>query len=144
MSIHGRLRCFVLDDEIDIYPRIQIREALELNHDVTIARSCSEAIERYPEGAPYDLLCLDHDMEGNYEYRPEYPNTGYQFVKWLVEVSGEIDELSGMQDIRVILHSHNPVGRRRMRDLLEAADAFDISECPFGPAYIKQLKEQLG
>ena len=135
-----RLNVFILEDEIDRYPRIQLKQVLEGKHELTIARSCDDAAEKYPTGMPYDLLLLDHDMEGDYEYRPEYPNTGYQFLKWLT--FNHCPELGGTYP-QVILHSHNPVGRKRMRDLLEQ-HGFDVSESPFGPAYVKQLKEQLG
>lgn len=133
-QVRKRLRIMILEDEIDRYPRNQIKIVLE-KHELTIAKSCDEGIEKFV--GPYDLLLLDHDMEGDYEYRPEFPNTGYQFVKWLVGVR------SVLPLPQVILHSHNPVGRARMRDLLHEHD-FSVDECYFGPDYIKQLKEQLG
>lgn len=135
------MKIFILEDEIDHYPRIQLRQILEPKHDLTIARSCDDAIEKFPDGWPYDLLLLDHDMEGDYEYRPEYPNTGYQFVKWLTDGAGNLADADKLP--QVILHSHNPVGRKRMRELLEE-HGFSVDECSFGPAYVKQIKEQLG
>lgn len=132
---------FILEDEIDFYPRIQLRQILEVKHNITIARSCDDAIEKFT--GPYDLLLLDHDMEGNYEYRPEYPNTGFQFVKWLVDqIVVQYCRLQ-IPFPQVILHSHNPVGRKRMRELLEE-HGFSVDECRFGPDYVKQVKEQLG
>ena len=94
------MQIFILEDEIDQYPREQLKQVLK-KHELTIAKSCDEAIEKFC--GPYDLLLLDHDMEGNYEYRPEYPNTGYQFVRWLMEWWA--DE----KKPQVILHSHNPL-----------------------------------
>lgn len=131
------MNIFILEDEIDKYPRNQLKTTL-VAHDLTIAKSCDEAVDLYAMNAPYDLLLLDHDMEGNYEYRPDYPNTGYQFVKWLVGVVGPDDKRP-----QVIIHSFNTVGARNMRLLLED-HGFDVTECPFGLAYIRQLKEQLG
>lgn len=129
------MNVFILDDEIDRYPRNQIVEVLK-KHNLIVAQSCDEAMEKFT--GPYDLLLLDHDMEGDYEYRPEYPNTGYQFVKWLTE--GDWWEEKKPQ---VILHSHNPVGKERMRALLEEHE-FPVDVTYFGPAYVRQLKEQLG
>jgi len=130
---------FILEDEINRYPREQLKQILEKKHNLTIAMSYDEGVERYK--GPYDLLLLDHDMEGNYEYRPEFPNTGYQFVKWLVNGFKNCDGLCKRP--QVILHSHNQTGRERMRHLLED-HGFSVDECRFGPAYVKQLKEQLG
>lgn len=124
------MKLFILEDEIDSYPRNQLKE-LAVSHDLTIAKSAQEAMKTFR--GPYDLLLLDHDMEGFYE-RSEAPNTGYQFVKWLVEMETDRPQ--------VILHSQNPVGRMKMRDLLHE-HGFPVDECPFGPAYVKQLKEQL-
>ena len=133
------LRIFLLEDEADRYPRKQIVDILEVKHNLTIAQSCAEGMEKFT--GPYDLLLLDHDMEGDYEYREEYPNTGYQFVKHLAENMEEFFDGLGLP--QVILHSHNPVGRKRMRDLLEG-QGFSVDECRFGPDYVKQIKEQLG
>jgi len=137
------MKIFILEDEIDIYPRVQIREVLK-NHTLTIAKSCVEGQRKYV--GPYDLLLLDHDMEGNYEYRPDYPNTGYQFVKWLCSQEATayaLNEHNLTPKPQVMLHSHNPVGRKNMRDLLEAY-GFSVDEHRFGPDYVKLLKEQLG
>lgn len=125
------MRIFILEDEIDQYPREQLK-MLAVKHNLTVAKSCNEAIQKYK--GPYDLLLLDHDMEGNYEYREDFPNTGYQFVKWLVE--NETDRP------QVILHSQNSVGRKNMLHLLHD-HGFSVDECQFGPAYVKQLKAQL-
>lgn len=133
------MKIFILEDEVDFYPRIQLRQVLEKKHELTIARSCDDAIEKF--SGPYDLLLLDHDMEGNYEYRPEYPNTGYQFLKWLVENMETF--FDGIDLPHVILHSHNPVGRKRMKGLLEG-QGFVVAEHRFGPDYVKHLRETLG
>lgn len=135
------MKIFILEDEIDFYPRIQIREVLERKHDLTIARSCDDAIEKFNH--PYDLLLLDHDMEGNYEYRTDYPNTGYQFLKWLMAHWKAYGDLNNWVKPQVILHSHNPVGKENMRALL-AEHGFSVTVACFGQAYVKQLKEQLG
>jgi CheY-like chemotaxis protein len=123
------MRIFILEDEIGHYPRNQILSALA-KHELTVATSCPDAKKKYD--GPYDLLLLDHDMEGNYEYRPDYPNTGHQFVKWLVEQDP-------VPKPEVVLHSQNPVGRTNMRQLLEE-HGFSVTEFPFGPEYVKGLK----
>lgn len=125
-----RLKVFILEDEIDSYPRNQFKDVFK-NHDVTYAKSCQEAIDTYK--GDYDCICLDHDMEGNYEYRPEYPNTGYQFVKWLVA------QVFPGNKPEVLLHSQNPVGRGNMSKLLEDHD-YLVYEEPFSPKLISRMK----
>ena len=128
------MQVFILEDEIDRYPRNQIKDVFGVNHNLTIAKSCEEGIKLFPTVfGGYDLILLDHDMEGNYEYRDEYPNTGYQFVKWLVDKLRPCGE--------VWLHSHNPVGRKRMRELLEDHGWNIGGEIPFSPKYVEALKK---
>ncbi len=129
------MKIFILEDEIGQYPRQQIVEVLAEKHTLTVAKSYDEGVALFC--GPYDVLLLDHDMEGNYEYRPNYPNTGHQFVKWFVQLTPQ------ECDPQIILHSQNGVGRRNMRLLLEDF-GYRPTEVPFGPTYVKLLKEQLG
>jgi hypothetical protein len=76
------MRIFILDDEIHQW-RAPLKEALK-GHDLNIAISCDHAIKVFPLCMPYDLMLLDHDMEGFFEHRVNYPNTGAEFVKWVV------------------------------------------------------------
>lgn len=124
------MNIFVLEDEIDRYPRNQITSAL-INHELTVARSFADAKARYVCGK-YDILLLDHDMEGYYADSEE-PNTGYQFVKWLVEQNEQPKP-------EVILHSQNPVGRQNMHLLLRDHGYTKITEFAFGPRYVEALK----
>lgn len=135
------MRIFILDDEVNMYPREQLKHVLK-GHDLTIATSKDEGVALYPTNAPYDLLLLDHDMEGNYEYRAEYPNTGMQWAKWLLE---GYYVLMGKPKVRpsVVLHSHNPVGRKNMKALFEDHN-WHVVEYPFGEKYVKFLKDNFG
>lgn len=126
------MKIFILEDEIHKYPRNQLKEVLE-HHTLTLAVSVEDAKAKFK--GVYDLLLLDHDMEGFYE-KSDAPNTGHQFVKWMLEAFPEFDA-------PVILHSQNPVGRYNMRNLLMGM-GFDVQEFPFGPAYVKALKESYG
>lgn len=127
------LNIFVLEDEIDSYPREQIKTALK-GHKLTIARSAPDAEKIYKGG--YDLLLLDHDMEGFYEYREGYFNTGLAFLKWLLK-----NFYHGNPNLpQVILHSQNAIGRNNMRLLLKDYGHTNVDEYPFGPEYVKLLK----
>lgn len=123
------LSIFILEDEIDFYPRNQLVDILK-RHNLTIAKSVPEAMRIF-EG-PYDLLLLDHDMQGFFE-DTTHPNTGTQFVKWLVKQDPTPKP-------EVILHSQNPVGRAAMHALLKDHD-FVVTECAFGPYYVRELRK---
>lgn len=126
-------KIFILEDEIDGY-RHPIRDILvKGGHHLTICKSVPDA-KRMFEG-PYDLLLLDHDMAGFYE-KSSHPNTGFQFVKWLIEQDPKPKP-------EVVCHSQNTVGRQNMVSLL-AQHGYDVSECAYGTEYLKQLREQLG
>ncbi len=123
------MRIFCLDDEIDFHPRRAIVETLS-GHDLTIARNINEAKKVYAH--PYDLLLLDHDMEGFFE-DSNHPNTGYQFCVWLVEQQ--------VPKVPTLLHSQNNVGRDKMWKLLTNND-WHVSGCPFSHGYLELLKSK--
>lgn len=125
------MRIFILEDEIYKAPRNAILDAL-VNHEVTVATSCQHAKEQWGTGQ-YDLLLLDHDMRGFYD-SPDFPNTGTQFVKWLVK---QIQP--GYKKPRVILHSQNREGRAAMGKVLREA-GFKCVQWAFDSYYVKMLE----
>lgn len=161
-----KLRVFILEDEIDGY-RHPIVEALN-GHDLTIAKSKDEGIAKYK--GPYDLMLLDHDMNGQF-CNNKHPNTGLQFIKWLVELDPQCarvreriwcDECDypkseaqyiyeGAQNgvlhtpkPKVILHSQNPDGRLNMGSLLIQHGFKDVAAFPYSISYPKYLKKEFG
>lgn len=131
------MKIFVLEDEIERLPRSAIVQALE-GHEVTYAKSFDEAIGLYL--GPYDLLLLDHDMEGFFE-NSNHPNTGYQFCRWLIDGPYDGEMLDGPKP-HVVIHSHNYVGAEKMQSLLEDF-GFVVEKFPFNSQYISQLKQVL-
>ncbi len=128
------LDIFILEDEIDRFPRRGIVKALT-GHNLTIARSCQDAKGKYLERkTDFDFLLLDHDMRGFYD-KSTFHNTGYQFVKWLVETIIHEGKLP-----KVVLHSQNEAGRREMRNLL-AVHKFKTLEFEFSMAYLEWLEK---
>lgn len=125
------MRIFILEDEIDTVPRNAILEALK-GHTLTIARTARGGRLLY--APPYDLLLLDHDMEGHYE-ESAHPNTGYQFLVWLMEQK--------LSPVPTILHSQNYRGRNNMLNIL-AQNRWSAMEMPFSSVYIKFLKDGYG
>ena len=127
------MKVFVLEDEIDSSPRNQIKLALQ-DHNLTLARSVEEA-KRVFKG-PYNLLLLDHDMEGHIEPNLDHPNIGMRFVEWL------LTKPQPKKKPLVVLHSQNRAGRKRMRDALEA-EGYKVIEIEFSYKYVDQLKPHL-
>lgn len=121
------MKIFILEDEIDRYPRNQIVTVLK-GHDLTIARSAEDGLSKWT--GLYDLLLLDHDMEGFHE-DSLHPNTGYSFIRQMLLNSADLC-------IPTILHSQNPVGRQNMADLLMLY-GWEVQQVPFGPAYLNAL-----
>ncbi len=126
------MKAFLLEDEIHFAPRNLILEAL-LGHNLTIAKSVGEAKRLYSPS--YDLLLLDHDMEGHFELS-SHPNTGFQFVKWLVYNHN-------YPKAPVILNSQNPTGRGNMRGLL-LRHKWEVEEHPFSMGYVNLLDARYG
>lgn len=132
------MRIFILDDEIHsggLGDRSRLKHILR-NHELTLATSRNEGEKVYKPGT-YDLLLLDHDMEGFIEMRTDVPNTGLQFCKWLVA-----HELPNYRP-PALIHSHNPYGKRAMRLLLED-HGFKVEEHFYGRAYENALSDKFG
>ena len=118
------MRIFILED--DPYRIRFFREAC-IGLDATFAESYAEAVKKFD--GPYDILCLDHDLGGEWMVRSDGPNTGYSFCKWLPESDGRT---------RAYVHSYNPDGAENMMRLLEQKQ-YTAIRLPFGPTILKVL-----
>lgn len=126
------LKIFILEDEIHEPPRNALLSVLK-GHSLTVATSRFDGEKKFNPKERYDLLLLDHDMRGYFE-DSDYPNTGYQFLKWILETYKDL------KLPQVILHSQNWTGRTNMRSILAHYGHLNVDECPFGPKYLKLLK----
>lgn len=98
----------VLEDSPDRIARF--KEALE-GHDVTFCQDVNVAKEYIKNNKP-DYLFLDHDLGGLHHVESTEPNTGYAFVKFLIE-----NKLA--QNANIIIHSMNYPGANNMFVLLK-------------------------
>jgi hypothetical protein len=73
------------------------------DNDWVVARSVSEAIDKLKIMGTPDEMSLDHDLGENVP-------TGYDFVVWLCEGTGQ----KYFPKDHIKIHSANPVGRGRM------------------------------
>lgn len=128
------MNVFVLEDEIHREPRREIVRILDAaGVQYTFATSCEEAVKLFKPNA-YDLLLLDHDMRGFFE-TPDYPNTGYQFVRWLVTTSQRTK-------VPIVIHSQNPQGALRMERHLGDCGFQNTVRYPFSSSYTKWLADK--
>ena len=128
------MKIFLLDDEARKGRKgfLSVLPAEEL----IVATSRDEGVETYPRLQPYDLLLLDHDLEGYYEKRAEYPNTGMSFVKWFVDAH-PFD--AAANNPLIICHSWNPDGAVNMLSLLRER-GFRTMRIEFGTKLLKALE----
>jgi len=131
------MRIFILED--DPARKIAFEQALGVfekgfPHEVTICSFLGGVGGAYInfEGE-YDLIMLDHDLGGAQMVSPDEEETGTAFVKWLVENN------KLKNGPKVIIHSWNPDGARRMLELLPL-NCMAFWE-PFGHTVLNYLKE---
>lgn len=87
-------------------------------HDVRLARTSQEAIQSLST-EDFDLIFLDHDLDGKVLVSPEDRETGAEVARFLRE-----------QHIKtpVVVHSHNPEGAAHILRLLPNATAVPWGE----------------
>lgn len=108
-------KVLVVDDDVERHVGFLRRLR---KHTVVSVGTYREAIEALERGSPYDVIFLDHDLGER--------RTGFDVAKYLVQ---EIDR--ELWPERVIVHSHNPVGALRIRDLLRDA-GMEVQLRPYG------------
>lgn len=108
----GVSRILLVEDDPD---RVAVfREELD-GREMEVAATAQEAL-RLLTGPRYDLVFLDHDLEGGARVYidPEEPGTGYQVAKHLAERP----EYRG---VPVVVHSYNWFGGNKIVKLLPNA-----------------------
>ena len=86
------------------------------------ARTVEEGEEALLLKSRWDLLMLDHDLDGRVYVDSHDPTTGYQVAKFIVSNKIEFD--------RCILHSLNEEGARNMGRLLKENCGGSINYVP--------------
>lgn len=81
--------------------------------DLYFFDSVDEAKEAYNLLGPFDVIFLDHDLDGSVFVDSDEKNTGYQFAKFLVEKETEA---------QIIVHSMNSVGAQNIKNALPQAE----------------------
>lgn len=108
-------KVFVLEDN---WNRIEQFQGLfaSIDFDHAYATNIVDAQSMYIQ-EDADYVFLDHDLGGRVYVDSDEENTGYQFVKWIVENDPKMNER------KFVVHSFNPMGAERMLKCLVDAGA---------------------
>jgi len=100
------MRILILEDDIN---RIELFKSKLSMHELTFCTRAMEAVNLVTN-VKYDLMFLDHDLEGKPYEDSDYENTGYQVAKMIPATLNK--------DTRIIIHSMNPVGAENMKCII--------------------------
>ncbi len=81
-----------------------------------VLRSYEDAIKWIEENGCPDYISFDHDL-GSFHHKTEY--TGYDIVKWMVEMDMNNEGKWIPQDFSYTVHSANPIGAANIVGLLQ-------------------------
>jgi len=113
------MRILILEDNTI---RIEKFELLFKNQQLRIVQNVEDAIT-FCLSEEFQIMWLDHDLEGKIWEDSNKENTGYQFIKWLVDNEKQRNSL-------IYIHSMNPIGASKMLNYLKD-NGYDGIWCPF-------------
>jgi len=113
------MKILLLEDNLE---RVEKFNILFKNHQVTHCDNIKDA-KNACLNRVFDILWLDHDLEGKIWEDSFKEETGYQFVKWLVDNGYQKNSLN-------YIHSMNPIGANLMLNYLKDND-YDGIWIPF-------------
>lgn len=87
--------------------------------DIKIKKSAANFKKEVVKGR-WDVLFLDHDLDGRQHVPITYKNTGSDVARFLANDFYSITQLP-LSDMVIIIHSLNDVGRTEMKCLLPSA-----------------------
>jgi len=105
------MKLLILDDD---ETRHKLFTQKYMNHERTHVRTAKVCIKELQENGPWDYVFLDHDLGGRQWVDSNEEETGYQVALWL----SENEEL---QPRKIIIHSFNPIGAGKMKQLLPSS-----------------------
>lgn len=124
------MRVFMLDDDEQRFNLIFFM-AMKYGWELVWRQTADEAIEALGEENPgFDLILLDHDLGGQV-YVESGPGTGQEVAEWLARNVYQPQFLHRVPQPRVVVHSWNPDGGKRMFNTLTDA-GYDVDRVYFG------------
>lgn len=82
-----------------------------------VATTVRKAQDLFREHKPFDLILLDHDLDGRVFVESSEFNTGARFARWL----GDPTRTADIAPSQIIIHSMNSVGAENIRLELQRA-----------------------
>lgn len=108
-----KLKILVLED---MGHRIEFFKEKLSKHDVWFFDQASDAINALSLiNKEWDIVFLDHDLEGKIFVPSSYQNTGYTVAKF-------ISEHDNIKINQIIIHSMNPQGANNIKNILPQAE----------------------
>jgi len=104
------MKILILEDN-DVRKNI-FRKNLEKQNELHFFDQVEDAKKALETIGPFDIIYLDHDLDGRVFVDPDEPNTGYQLAKYIAEMNVNAE---------IILHTMNPFGATRMKKILPSA-----------------------
>jgi hypothetical protein len=101
------MKILILEDNIE---RIEKFKLLFKNQEVFIYDNVKDAFHICCF-IDFDVMFLDHDLGGKIWVDSNEENTGYQFIKWIVNEKKNKNSL-------IYIHSMNPIGANNMLNYL--------------------------
>ena len=92
------MNIFILEDNPD---RIRKFRQMTIGHNVVFSSNVEEA-KKILDQELFDVILLDHDLDGRVFVDPSEPNTGYQLARYIADNS--------IPYKRIITHTLNPAG----------------------------------
>lgn len=103
-------KALFLDDNEE--RRKKAYECLADSYELHIAKTATEAIHLLREHSPYEVVYLDHDLGGEVLSESD-EDSGFAVAEYIYAL--DINNLPK----RVVIHSWNPAGARRIHQLLQ-------------------------
>jgi CheY-like chemotaxis protein len=111
------MKILILEDNTE---RVNIfRKNLEHEHELHFYDQVEDAKTALDALGPFDIIYLDHDLDGRVFVDSEEPNTGYQLARYIAE-----NNVGG----KIILHTMNPWGAARMKRVLPWAQCVSFDD----------------
>ena len=103
---------------------------------IETAFTVEDAVQLLRDSERFDIAFLDHDLDGR-TFVEEREGTGTEVAEYIA-ASMNADE----RPRRVVVHSHNPAGARRMSDILRNCDC-PVEEHQFGSNTFARVLQEL-
>lgn len=116
------MKVLFLDDR---QKRIDVAVERYKDHDLTVVRTAEDAIKALKDKTFFwDLVCLDHDLNGESFVDSNRKDCGMEVVRWMTAFRGPLNQIVK----KVIIHSSNLGGAMTMYCALDARGYYTFYE----------------